>query len=93
MDFYGRVSIEKKGRSGQVRVAIEGQCVQLDWEFGGGDCIAFVVVPDPERWLGTAPYSAYPRSDFLNGLAREIARQECPGARFEIGRDGVYFYA
>lgn len=92
MEFDGKVSVEKQGRSGHVDVAIAGDCMRFGWEFGGGSCIAMVDAPDPDRWLTLEPHKAYEREALLAWLATEIARRECPGATIEIGRTGIHFF-
>ena len=86
------VSVVKEGRSGHVHVAVGGRTLQFYWEYGGGNCIARVAAPDPHEWSSSVTLAEYGRDEFLAGLAREIARLECPSATIEVARDGIYFY-
>lgn len=92
MEFDGKVSVEKQGGSGHVDVAIAGDRLRFFWEFGGGNCIAMVDAPDPQQWRMLEPHRAYDREAFLDWLAAQIARRECPGAIIEIGRTGIHFF-
>jgi len=91
VDFSGRVSVEKHGRCGFVHVAIGSHRLRFQWEYGGGDCIAVLAVPDPAEWRDLHPHREFERDAFLAGLAREIARHECPRATIEFAPEAVYF--
>ncbi|MGB5102787.1 MAG: hypothetical protein WBO04_05630 [Steroidobacteraceae bacterium] len=91
MDFSGKVSVEKNGRSGSVHVAIDGRRLRFYWEYGGGDRIAMLAVPTEAEWSVLDPRREFGRGSFLAGLAREIARHECPHATIEIAPEAVYF--
>lgn len=91
MDFSGKVSVERNGRSGYVHVVIEDRGLQFHWEYGSGNCIAMVAVPSPAQWSVLDPYRVFERDSFLAGLAREIARHECPHATIEFAPGAVYF--
>lgn len=91
MDFPGRVSVERKGRSGLVHVDVGGWLLHFDWELGGGDCIAFVAAPDPDAWSALEPHRHLEREAFLAWLAAELAAVECPAAAVEVGPAGIHF--
>lgn len=91
MDFSGKVSVEKRGRSGHVLVEVDDRTLRFYWEYGGGNCIAMVAVPDPAEWSALHPHRDFERRAFLAGLAVEMARQECPHATIEIASEAVYF--
>jgi hypothetical protein len=72
-------------------VVLDGGPHRFWWEFGGGDCIAIVTVPTPEEWTRIPALAAYPRDAFLDALAREIVRTQCPGARYAIESQSILF--
>lgn len=92
MEFRDQVVVHRKGRNGQVVVTQGADRFSFYWEFGGGDCLAMIEVPDAQSWRALEPHCHYARHEFLRGLAAEVARRECPGARIEIGDNTVYFY-
>lgn len=92
MEFADRVSIEKRGRSGDVVVHLPGETLRFYWEFGGGRCIAIVNVPGEEEWVADQSLRRHPRAGFLASLAKEIARRECPDAEIEITGNAIGFY-
>ncbi len=50
-----------------------------------------VDVPNETDWTTLESHRAYERREFLAGLAREIARLECPHAIIEIEPEAMYF--
>lgn len=91
MEFSGNVAMERNGRNGYVHVVVDGHRLRFYWEYGGGNCIATVAVPNPADWNTLDPHREFERDAFLAGLAREIARHECPRATIEFAPEAVYF--
>jgi hypothetical protein len=87
----GHVTVTTDGRSGTVRVSLHGGHHDFWWEFGGGDCLAIVTVPSADEWAQLPRLAKYPREPFLAALAREIRRQQCPQARYEIEPRAIVF--
>lgn len=92
MDLRGKISVRQDGRSGDVLVSLPGGSRTFWWEFGGGNCIAFVAIPDPAQWAGDRLLAALPREAFLRALADEVAAQQCAGARIEISDQAIRFW-
>lgn len=91
VDFDGTITVRRCGRCGDVEVAIDGSVLSFPWEFGGGDCIAFLDAPDARTWRLQVPHRRYEREPFLAWMAGEIAGRECPGAGIEIDDRGIVF--
>jgi hypothetical protein len=91
MDLQGKVFLENKFRGGHIRVVVGELSESLYWEFGGGNCIAYVEVPNPDKWQESHLFRQFEREMFLSGLAAEICRLECPDAIYEIGSDQIIF--
>ncbi len=92
MNLRGKVSITQDGRSGSVVVSLSGGTRSFWWEFGGGDCVAYVSVPNPDQWAADALLKALPRASFLQSLGAEVARQQCAGARIVIDDTSIAFF-
>jgi hypothetical protein len=86
------VRIEQDGRGGAIVVTLPAGEMRWWWEFGGGDCLAFVHVPDGEQWESDPRLRAYPRAAFLAELGAHIAARQCPGARIVVGERFIEFY-
>lgn len=91
VDFDGAINVRKRGRCGDAEVAIDDSVLSFPWEFGGGDCIAFVDAPDARTWREQVPHGRYEREPFLAWMAGELSRRECPAAEIEIDDRGIVF--
>ncbi len=92
LSLSGRIRIESQGRSGDIVITLPDGEVRFWWEFGGGDCIAMVRVPDPQQWKTQDPLKNYPRAAFLEAMAAEVSALQCPGATHTISEDFIEFY-
>ena len=89
--FPGRIGFTQDGRSGEVNVELASGTHAFYWEFGGGACVAYMSVPTAEEWPRVAALAPHPRDAFLDALAREVGRQQCPRARFAIERNAIVY--
>jgi hypothetical protein len=91
-NLSGKVRIDSQGRSGDVVITLPDGEVLFWWEFGGGDCIAFVQIPNSQQWKLQHPLKNYPRLEFLEALAEEVSALQCPGATHTISENFIEFY-
>ncbi|MCP9894395.1 hypothetical protein KBZ20_11500 [Vulcanococcus limneticus Candia 3F8] len=92
VDLTHRVTIQSKGRSGDVIVGLDELDLVFWWEFGGGTCVAIIHAPSPEEWLHQHPLNRHPRSAFLQALAAELRKLQCPGCSYEVTSHGILFH-
>jgi hypothetical protein len=92
MNLDGRVTVTQEGRGGNVLLSLPGGTHSFWWEFGGGDCIAFVDVPGTEQWSRLAVLADFPRTELLNALAREVGRMKCPGASYRVTAGAIEYF-
>lgn len=85
------VGIESQGRSGAVVLRLPEGEQRLYWEFGGGDCVVQVTVPDADQWAAHPVLSAYPRERLLAELGEVVRQRQCPQCRLQIERDCLRF--
>ena len=93
MSQRGRFEITQDGRGGQVIARLDSGSHAFWWEFGGGNCVAFISVPTAEQWLGIPALAPHPRGALLQAMADDVGRRQCPGARAIIGADSIVFEA
>lgn len=89
----GQFEITQDGRGGQIIARLDGGSHAFWWEFGGGNCVAFISVPTVEQWPGIPTLAPHPRGEFLQAMADDVGRRQCPGARAIIGADSIVFEA
>lgn len=86
------VRIEQQGRGGEIVITLPTCEWRWWWEFGGGDCLAFVHVPDDAQWESDPRLGGYPRKAFLTELGALIAARQCPGAQIVVGERFIEFH-
>jgi hypothetical protein len=92
LNLSGQVRIESQGRSGDVVITLPDGEVRFWWEFGGGDCIAMVRIPDQQQWKTIGLLRNYPRLEFLEALAADVSALQCPGATHTMSDTFIEFY-
>lgn len=88
-----RFEISQDGRGGQVIARLDSGSHAFWWEFGGGNCIAFISVPTAEQWSRIPALAPHPRAALLQAMADNVRQRQCPGARAIIGVDSIVFEA
>ena len=81
------VTIIKQGRSGTIRYR-EGLFHRHEfyWEYGGSEQVVMLIrVPSPAEWPHDVRWAADRRDEVLTRVAREVAREGCPGCGFSLG--------
>ena len=78
-----QVKIVEKGRYGQIEYVEDGQICRCDWELGGGDTLAILLVPAPDDWNANYPWAKGRRQEVLNRVVSEVRRQRAPSASIE----------
>lgn len=92
-----RVAYDQQGRGGTVWYHEQGDTGALrlgfGWEFGGGDCVAIVFVPEPERWEAFTGLALARRDDVLDHVARCVLRdQMSAGGRCVVEPGALTFH-
>lgn len=91
MDLNRRFEITQDGRGGNIVARLASGSHAFWWEFGGGNCIAFVSVPTAEQWSHIPALAPHARDAFLQAMAEEVGRRQCPDATIIIGADSIVF--
>lgn len=92
MNHSPSVQISQDGRGGQILLTLASGSHSFWWEFGGGDSVAIIDVPDPAEWPNIPALAPQPRDTLLQWLAEEVARGQCPNARIVVGDRWITFY-
>jgi hypothetical protein len=83
------VEIVTHGRGGVIRYREGWHRCSLDWEFGGGNALAIIYAPPPDRWATEVPWAADRRDEVLDRVGREVIRQQCSRCSHVIHAGGV----
>lgn len=93
MNLDAQFSISQDGRGGNIVATTADGIHTFWWEFGGGDCIAFIDVPDESQWMQIPALAALPRAQFLENMARVVGNRQCPGASYRVGARSIEYFS
>jgi hypothetical protein len=81
------VSIDIRGRAGNVTYREGRNSLELYWEMGGGRAMAYVSGPSPQDWDRSVPWASGRREQVMRRVAAEVVRQSAPRSDAEFGDD------
>ena len=90
-----RVSYSSDGRSGRVLYKSPEARFALYYEFGGGDCVACIDVPSPEKWESHTGLPLARRDEVLQFIGTQVVKDQTTGGRgyFKIEGNWLNIYA
>lgn len=90
--FSRHITYKDEGRSGYV-IYTEGDLnLSFYYEFGGGKCIAFMVVPAKEEWEQQTGLPLSRRDDIIQFTANTVQSEKAPRSRVKISDDSIEFW-
>jgi hypothetical protein len=78
------VAYEEQGRAGDIIFYRDDIMLRFWYEFAGGNTLAFVDVPTPEKWTAVTGLPVTDRLPVLQFIGERIIRDRAPGYHFEI---------
>ncbi len=84
MKLHQKLSYISLGRGGYVIYQDEYCEIKFDYEFGGGDCVAIIFVPEPQHWHQQTGRDESERLQILTSVAEQAIRDQAPGCRYDI---------
>ena len=82
------VTIDIRGRAGNVTYCEGRDSLELYWEMAGGrEGLAYVSGPPPQDWDRSAPWASGRREQVMRRVAAEVVRQSAPRSGAEFGDD------
>ena len=85
----GNVAYEGEGRSGYVIFYRNDLTARFYYEFGGGDTVAIISIPTPERWEAQTKMPLSERQVVLEFIANRVIRDQAPGCKYFIGDSDI----
>jgi hypothetical protein len=82
-----RVFYSGEGRGGVIHFQLENKITNFHWEFGGGNSLALIFIPDETQWKDATGYELTERESILEFIANEIISDKANGCTYEIGYD------
>jgi hypothetical protein len=87
--FDGVVHISQSGRGGTISYILQEKKLDFHWEFGGGNTLALIFVPDQDTWEAQTGMPSSSRIEFLTFIAEQVIRQKASGHGFRIQDDVI----
>lgn len=89
-----RLSYSNDGRSGHVHYRSGSAQFTLYYEFGGGDCVAWIDVPPPVEWERRTGLPLARRDEVLDWIGRRVVQDQTVGGsgRFAIEGNALNVY-
>ena len=86
------VNIGQTGRGGTIHFIQGEKKVALYWEFGGGDTLALIFVPDEKTWEAQTGIPVERRMYTLEWIAEQVIHQKAEGRKYRIENDVIVIY-
>lgn len=89
-----KILYSSEGRSGRVHYKSAEADFDLYYEFGGGDCIVCIDVPDPKDWQQHTGLPTERREEILNFIGQQVVKDQTTGGRgyFKIEGNWLNIY-
>lgn len=89
--FSRHIEYHSSGRSGTV-LYVEGETrISFYYEFGGGDCVAWIDIPTTDQWEAQTKTPIHRREDIIEFIASRVNREQAPHCRVEISGNSISF--
>jgi hypothetical protein len=94
-DAAARLSYSSEGRSGHVHYQSRAASFTLYYEFGGGDCVAWIDIPSPRDWERNTGLPLARRDEVLRWIGERVVQDQTVGGsgRFAIEGNALNIYA
>lgn len=84
---YAMVEYQQEGRSGYVIFRKGKVELRFSYEFGGGNTLVLVTVPDEDHWEKETGQPLEDRKPILEFIGNRILEDQAPGHKFEVTGD------
>jgi hypothetical protein len=88
-----KITYASNGRSGKVIYESKEATFALYYEFGGGDVVACIDVPNPQNWEKHTGLPLERREEVLNFIGQRVAHDQTSGGSFKIEGNWMNIYA
>lgn len=89
---YAMVEYQQEGRSGYVIFRKGKVELRFYYEFGGGNTLALVTVPDEDHWEKETRQPLETRKPILEFIGNRIIEDQTPGHKFQLSGDTLRIY-
>jgi len=93
IDRMANVYYDNQGKAGDVYFDWDGLILKFPFEFGGGNALAIIDVPDADHWESITSIPPEQRNAVLEFIAKRVVRDQAPDHEYEITADHITIYS
>lgn len=87
-----RVLYAERGRDGYIIYKDAQGEISMYFEFGGGECVAFIQVPSAAEWTKSTKRSVEEREDILHFVAEQAIQDKVPDCDYRLSANYIEFF-
>ncbi|MCK5707795.1 MAG: hypothetical protein KAI43_09085 [Candidatus Aureabacteria bacterium] len=84
------VAIVSRGRLGNIIYKENDLNFEMEYEFGGVNCVAMINVPTKREWEEKTPFKKNQRNEILVFIANEVIRNKAQGCNYLITENEMF---
>ncbi|MBK7222057.1 MAG: hypothetical protein IPH94_12255 [Saprospiraceae bacterium] len=84
MTNHPKLTYRNEGRGGTVLYTDLISSISFDFEFGAGNCVAILFIPDESAWATSTGRKLEERSAIIDFLARQCLQDQLSSGYFRI---------
>lgn len=90
-----QIGYSNEGRSGKVHYSQGEIAFSLDYEFGSGNCVAYLFLPSPENWEAATNLPLALREQTLQVIGHQVVKDQVSSGKgyFKIEGNWLYIYS
>lgn len=90
-----KIAYSSDGRSGYVHYQSQESNFNMYYEFGGGDVVASINIPNTNEWVAKTGLPLERREEILNFIGRQVVKDQTTNGRgsFKIEGNFLNIYA
>ncbi|MEO6284892.1 MAG: hypothetical protein ABIN80_21445 [Dyadobacter sp.] len=77
------------GRGGTIYYAEKDLSMEFYWEFGGGNAIVVIDIPEEKYWEAQTKKPLAERDSFLSRMAERVIQDKAPGCHFQMYSNSI----
>ena len=77
------------GRGGSIYYTEGAIKIQFGWEFGGGNAVVILFIPETKYWEAQTGTPLSRRDGILKFLCDQVIRDQAPGCKYKIYENSI----
>lgn len=87
--FFPKLEYTQDGRGGSIYYTEGAIKIQFGWEFGGGNAVVILFIPETKYWEAQTGTPLSRRDGILKFLCDQVIRDQAPGCKYKIYENSI----